>query len=555
VKIKDTEAKKLVETMAGLRQARYPWWKLWRELADFYLPKRYVWLQSDKERRTREAKNPNILDGTGTTAARVLAAGMMNGITSPSRPWFSLRVPGFTDTPNTAARLWVDEVTRRMLMVMAETNFYNSLAIVYLDLSVFGTAANLIYEDEESVFRCYNPALGEYYLGQSPRLSVDTFAREYTMTVGQVVRQWGIKNVSAAVKNQWERGGASLLSPVEICHLIQPNDDGQSTVNRKFAYRETYWETAVSDGNVLDQSGFNEIPGIFPRWELTANDAYGTSPACDALGDVIQLQHETKRKAQGLDIMMRPPMVADIQLQHRPTAMMPGGITFVAGQNQNAAIRPAYQIQLPLGEITADILDVRARIREIFHNPLFNMISQLDTVRSATEIDARREEKLVLLGSVLERFQNEALDPAINRIFNIMLRSGMLPPAPEEIAGAPLEVQYVSILSTAQRAVAAIPTERWVGLIGNIAALIPEVADIPDWPELVRNYGDAIGVPARDMKTREQIAENAARRAEAAQNEQAMAQMQQAAGGAKLLSETDVGGGSNALQQILGASA
>jgi hypothetical protein len=33
-------------------------------------------------------------------------------------------------------------------------------------------------------------------------------------------------------------------------------------------------------------------------------------------------------------------------------------------------------------------------------NDLFRMISELDTVRSATEIDARREEKLVLLGPV-----------------------------------------------------------------------------------------------------------------------------------------------------------
>ena len=85
--------KLLCQTMSELEKDRLPFWNLWRELADFFLPKRYVWLQSDKERRVRNAKNPNILDGTGTAAARVLAAGMMNGITSPSRPWFSLRVP------------------------------------------------------------------------------------------------------------------------------------------------------------------------------------------------------------------------------------------------------------------------------------------------------------------------------------------------------------------------------------------------------------------------------------------------------------------------------
>lgn len=542
------------ETMTGLRNARYPFWQLWRDLADYYLPKRYVWLQSGTERRTKDAKNPNILDGTGTQAARVLSAGMMNGITSPSRPWFSLRIPGFDidgDETN-VVQLWTDEVTRRIQMVMAETNYYNSLAIMYLDLVVFGSAATLIYEDDESVFRCYNPALGEFYFGQSARLSVDTFARDYTMTVGQVVRQFGEENCSPSTKTAWQRGGADLHQNVDIVHLIQPNDDGRSKIPSKFKYRETYWEKGSTSGLVLSQSGFNEIPGIFPRWELTANDAYGTSPALDALGDVIQLQHETKRKAQGLDKMISPPMIADVQLQHRPTALMPNGITFVAGNNNNG-MKPAYQVQLPLQEISLDIQDVRQRIREIFHNPLFNMISQLDTVRSATEIDARREEKLVLLGSVLERFQNEALDPSINRIFQIMSRAGLLPEPPEEISDYPIEIQYVSILSTAQRAVSAIPTERWIGLIGNIAQIAPETVDIPDWSELVRNYGEDVGVPARNMKPPSVVKANAEARAQQAQQQAAMQQAGQMAEGAKLLSETDVGGGSNALQQVLGA--
>jgi hypothetical protein len=52
--------------VSQLRTERYPFWTLWRELADYFLPKRYVWLQSDRERRVRNAKNPYILDSTGT---------------------------------------------------------------------------------------------------------------------------------------------------------------------------------------------------------------------------------------------------------------------------------------------------------------------------------------------------------------------------------------------------------------------------------------------------------------------------------------------------------
>lgn len=543
---------KKIATISTMQNDRNPFWYFWRELADNFLPKRYVWLQTDKERRIRNAKNPNILDSTGTTCARVLASGMMNGVTSPARPWFSLRIAGFDEaTANDAVRIWCEEVSRRMLLTMAESNFYNCMAVLYLDLVVFGTGAMLIYEDYDSIIRCYNPALGEYYLAQDSRLQVNTFAREFTYKVRQVVERWGEENCSDTVKNAYKMGGAHLQNDVKITHLVEPNDTDYGSVPKRFAFRETYWETGGTVGTVLDESGFNEIPGVFPRWELTANDSYGTSPAMDALGDVIQLQHETKRKAQGIDKMISPPVVADVQLQNRPTALMPGGVTYIAGAN-NVGAKALYQITAPLGEMTLDIQQVRNRIGEVMHNPLFNMISQLDTVRSATEIDARREEKLVLLGSVLERFENEALDPAINRIYSVMNRMGLLPEPPPEIADLDIEIQYVSILSTAQRAIGAAPLERLLGLVGNIAPIAPQVIKTIDWDTVIRDYGADIGVKAKNFMSREAVAASNEEEAAQLEAQQAAIQGEALIGGAKQLSETEVGGGANALQALLG---
>lgn len=549
-----TEGKRLQEVMSELRVARTPFWHLWGEIADYFLPKRYVWLESgDESRRAQNAKNPHILDPTGTLAVRTLASGMMNSITSPSRPWFKAKVAGYAALSNEVAR-WQDEVSRRMLAVMAESNFYSSMATLYLDLATFGSAASLIYEDDENVIHCYNPALGEYYFGQSHRLAVDTFAREFQLSAKQLVRQFGAENCTEIVRTAAEGGGANALKLHKVTHLIEPNIT-KSSVASSFPTRETYWESsAIGKGQVLKQQGFNELPGIFPRWEVTANDSYGTSPAMDALADVLQLQQETKRKAQGIDKSVNPPIVADVQLQHRPMALLPNGITYVSGQN-NVGAKPLYQIQPPLQEMTADIQQIQIRIRETLHNDLFRMISQLDTVRSATEIDARREEKLVLLGSVLDRFEKEALSPAINRVFSIMARRGLLPEPPAELEdGIPIDIEYVSILSTAQRAVSAAPTERWLQLIGNIAPIEPSVTKIPDWNELIRNYGEAIGVEARDMKSREQLIAEAQAEQQQQAAQQALEAGSVAVDAAQQLSATDVGGGSNALQELLAQS-
>lgn len=537
----------------ALEDERRPTWSHWRDLADYYLPRRYVWLQSDQENRTRQARNPMILDGTGTQAARTLAGGMMNGITSPARPWMRLRVKGFEDDESAASRRWLDEVARRMLLVMAESNFYNALGVMYLDLAVFATSAMLIYEDFEDVITCYNPALGEFYLMQDSRQRVNGIAREFNYKVHQLVEEFGLENCSDTVKNAYKQGGAQLQQVVAVTHLIEPNVGDDTTVPSRFKYRECYWETKGPLGLLLQETGYNEFPGICPRWEVTGNDTYGTGPGMDALGDVIQLQHETKKKAQGLDKMISPPVVADIQLEHRPTALMPNGVTFVAGLNQSGVgVKAAYQINVPIDAITFDIQDVRQRIREFFHNDLFRMVSQLDTVRSATEIDARREEKLVLLGPVLERFEYEALDPAIARIFGIMNRANLFPEPPAELQGQEIIVQYVSILAIAQSAVAAAPTERFLSVIGQIAAVRPEVMDMPDWDPLIRDYARDIGVANKNVKTKEQVAELSAQREAQLAAQNAAVTGEVLTNSAKTLSETEVGGGANALQRLVG---
>jgi hypothetical protein len=180
--------------IGALERDRNDWWRFWQEIADYYIPKRYVWLMAKDNRKRYLSINGKIVDSTGTSAGRVLASGMMNGITSPGRPWFKLRLAGFLDDMDHPTRVWLDEVERRMLLVMAESNFYNCLAIMYLDLVFFGTSSMLIYEDYRSVIRCYNCALGEFYLGQSFRQHVDTFARQFTLSVKQLVQQFGLEN-------------------------------------------------------------------------------------------------------------------------------------------------------------------------------------------------------------------------------------------------------------------------------------------------------------------------------------------------------------------------
>mgnify|MGYP000378984054 CR=1 FL=1 len=56
--------------------------------------------------------------------------------------------------------------------------------------------------------------------------------------------------------------------------------------------------------------------------------------------------------------------------------------------------------------------------------------AQPDTARAVAE---KHEEKLLMLGPVLERLHNELLEPLVAFTFERCLQTGILPPPPEEL--------------------------------------------------------------------------------------------------------------------------
>jgi hypothetical protein len=175
--------------------------------------------------------------------------------------------------------------------------------------------------------------------------------------------------------------------------------------------------------------------------------------------------------------------------------MLPGGSTFIDMNSASARIQTAYDVRLDLSHLLVDIQDVRQRITSSFYADMFLMLAnQTDARMTATEVAERHEEKLLMLGPVLERLHNELLDPLINMTFNRMVEAGIVPPAPQELAGQELSVEFVSMLAQAQRAVGTNSVDRFVGNLGAVAQFKPEVLDKFDADHWADSYSDMLGM-------------------------------------------------------------
>lgn len=539
----------------------------WRDLADHILPRRGRFEITDNNRGDK--RNQKIIDSTGTMAARTLRSGMMSGVTSPARPWFRL---GFADPEMSeipAVKEWVNAVESRMRNVFSRSNLYKSLPVIYGDMGTFGTGCMFVEEDMDTTLNFTTFPIGSYGFACDRKGRSVVFFRDFQMTVRQIVEEFGMSketnkvdwtNLSTTVKSSWEAN--TRETKIDICHIIKPNPNHDPRkLDSKFKKFVSYYYERGSQGSdqmvtqdmFLSEKGYDYFPVLTPRWEVTSEDTYGTNcPGMTALGDIKQLQLGEKRAAQAIEKMINPPMIGPTSLKNAKASILPGDITYVDDRDLGkSAFRPAHEINFNISWLEQKQEQVRERVRKAYYEDLFLMLANSDRAQiTATEIIERKEEKLLALGPVLEQIDQDLLDPLIDIAFTVMTRQGLLPEAPQEIQGQDIKVEYISIMAQAQKLAGIGNIERFVGFVGQIAALNPQALDNLDVDEAVNIYGDLVGAPLKLIKGKDKVAEQRQAAADAQAQQAQMAQAGAAVDAAKSLSETSMNKDS-ALSQLV----
>lgn len=513
----NTKRGRLIQRWQMLTQERESWMQHWSEITQFLLPRSGRYFADDRNRGHR--RHHDIIDNTGGRSLRVLAAGLMAGATSPARPWFALT----TTDPELAkfhpVREWLDDTQQRLMRAFAKSNTYRALHQMYEELGAFGSAVSLVVPDFERVIHHHPITVGQFCLQADYAGRVNTMFREFEVTVGQLVREFGINRVSESSRHAFNAG--NLETAVRVVHAVEPRDDRNPRMldNRNMPWRSIYFELSGNHDEVLRESGFRNFPVLAPRWAVAGGDIYGHGPGMEALGDIQSLQTEQIRKGQAIDYMTLPPIQIPGSLTGRDVHAQPGGKTILDKTNPNEKIQPLWEVRLDLNHLLEDIRDTRERINGSFFADLFLMLAHTDPRQqmTATEVAERHEEKLLMLGPVLERLHNELLEPLIDMTFDRMLEVGALLPPPPELEGTDLSIEFVSMLAQAQRAIGTNSIDRFIGITAAAANLKPNVVDKVDLDAMLDNYSRMLGVPPEMIVPDDEVAKEREARARAEQ--------------------------------------
>ena len=546
------------------RQDYIDWW---RKLSDMYAPNRGRFSVDEQPRKQAVRFN---------SRARQIpddfAAGMKSGLTSPSRPWFTLTLydTGLAELEN--VKSWLTEVQDVMQGVMLRSNLYDQLYDVYKEQGIFGTGALLIEEDDENLLHAQSLTVGSYAIGVNKRGKVNRFCRQFRRTLTQLADEFGENALPQELRYRLKEKPDNTR--YELRNLIEPSEGYlKDDISGRFQYVSYWWLKGYSEPEFLRVGGYNEFPVMVPRWRVINDDLYGREQPGDiGYDDAVSLQLMEIDERDALKKAIRPPMLAPESLTQGDINDMPGGVTvyYPAMDGHIPAVTPLYQVQFDHRSVAEKRLELTAHLEEIFYVNLFKMwTSDMRQGRTATEIQAREAEKMFMLGPLIERQMSELLEPLIARVYGILSRAGQFPEPPEELADMEIKIEYMSILANIQKQSAYAGIEQILTTAGIIAQLqsatgtTPEVLDKIDGDEIIDQLADMYVVPAGIVLGDDAVAEKRASRQEA--EAQAQAQQQELAGmqtmteaapkiagAAQTLSETQMPAGENGLEALAG---
>jgi hypothetical protein len=467
-----------------------------------------------------------------------------------------------------SVKAWCHDATERLHDIMGRTNLYDEIVGTYKELLVFGTGCLFIEEDPLEVFHCRSFTVGEYAIGHDDRQRVNRFSRILRYTPEDLVNEFGEKSVPEEVLRKLQYKEADNTT-YEVRHLIEPNTEymPEAPGQQGMKYRSLYWLPGHIEPEFLRIHGYNEFPALVPRWRLVGADLYGTEhPGQVSIDDARTIQDIEVDVRRALKLGVSPAMLAPSTMRNRSLDLSPGMISYFdpVANDPRPSVTSAFEVRFDHPSAAEKIDRLTLDIEKAFYVDLFRMWAQdMRSGRTATEIEAREQEKMYALEPVLTRLMHDLLDPMVDRIFNIVYRAGYMTPMPPEMMESGHKIEYTSVLARLQKLSLQGGLETLIAVSGNLAQLQgltgrPKILDKLDFDTIVDQFAEMYAITGAvfGKDEAEKIREARQRQEQQTQAIQSAMQAAQAApqlaGAAKDLSQAQMSGGGTALDMLTG---
>lgn len=515
-------AQAIISRHDALKAEQSNWRSLWDDAARYIMPRKGDILTKNTP---GQEQTTQLYDTTAEESVQVFAAGLLAQLTPPGEAWFKLEPskPGASEE----YRSWLSGLTDFALKAIYASNFYLGWHEDCLDGGTFGTSCLYLEEGTKRLLNFVNIPVGTFTICEDAEGMVDTLYREWSWTAKQAEQQWGAeklgeqarKALSSTDPKDWDR-------KFTFIHAIYPRRRGLWKEGQVEASLRPIASCYVckEDVHVVEEGGFYEMPMFAGRLLRSNNEVYGRGPGVQVLPEIRVLNRMELDLLLAVETMVNPPWLMPDDSAYRPDNR-PNGITYWDASNpNNKPEQLRRENRVDLGEQKTE--QKRARIRSAFFVDMFQMLTNpaaMQREKTAFEVAQMVQERLVLFSPMFARIVQEKLNPLIERVVNIILRSGLYPPPPQDAVEQGYEISYTSKIALAIKAAQNNALLEVLNICTLMQPFDQAVGMVVDWAKALRDVARNRGLPQEWMRSEEDV------QAMVAQMQQAQQAMQQAA--------------------------
>lgn len=467
-----------------------------------------------------------IIDSIPYECRRNFRSGMMTGVTSEADNWFRLSIFR-QDNHSDSVRKYLYQIEQLFRDILSSSGFYQIQPQIYDDFGVYGLAAYIVNQNYETVCNFIKIPVGSFRYSKNSENKVDTFVRKYQLSALDIFKRYGENNVSDSVKTAIKN--KKFNQKFALIHFVEPNENYDKKLpwakNKKFV--SVIYELGQQN-KFLEQSGYDYMPYVVYEGSDNGENSYPVdSSGINALPDLKQTFSMIKDKMTAIRKKVKPPLKGPANIKRQTSEAIN---EYYENQTGSDGITTAYEVNIQLSELFAEINEKKEDIKKHFFNDIFAMIINVQNKgqRTAYEISELKEEKVTLIAPALGQV-HQGLNNLFDILFNICNNGGLLPEPPEDIQGKEINVELVSSLAQAQKASKLAGVERYLTLVSNISSTVePYAKNKVDWLNLLDLYADYGNVPPNIQISTDIVLEQKEQEIKQAKEQQEQAQMMQA---------------------------
>jgi head-to-tail connecting protein len=510
---------------------------LWNNTAQFVMP---AWDNFVGEFAEGVNRNYRLFESTGMIGNQRFGAVMEAMLTPRSQVWHKLHAEDEEANDRPEVKQWLDRVNRILFAARyhPEANFASQAHECYMSLGAFGN--NFMYVDEAvgHSLRYRAVPLSELCWAVNHQGRVDTIYRKFKYTAKQAVQDFTLDRCPSKIQRAYNTPG-QRFQEFEFLQVIRPNMGHQPGAYGSRGMRFECYYIALASKQLVEQGGYRSFPGGVGRYRVAPREVYGRGPAQECFPDIRTSNEMMKTALRAGQKAVDPPILLseDSVLQNfnqRPGA---NNYAMVTSDGKPLAIPFKTEGNFQFGEQMHQ--KVNGAINDSFLVSLFQILIERPPQATATEVLVRAQEKGELISPAMGRQQSEFLGPIVHRELDLMWCAGQIPPPPKSLmkSGKGIRVEYTSPLARALRAEAGTAILSFTSDILQLAQVDPTVTKIFDAHEAAHEMADIRGVPAKIVRSEEQVMQLLEHAAEQAQEAQVAGAFPRLAGGVKDLAQ------------------